>query len=489
MCLDSRVINKITVKYCFPIPRLDDMLDMMAGATIFSKIDLKSGYHQVRVRPGDEWKTAFKTKDGLYEWMVMPFGLSNAPSTFMRLMTQVLRPFIGIFVVVYFDDILIYSRTREDHLDHLRQIFQVLRAESLFVNPKKCAFLTDRVVFLGFVASPDSVSADPKVRAIPEPQNIHDVRSFHGLATFYRRFIRGFSTITAPITDCIRKGAFEWTKAAARAFVEIKARMSAAPVLRLPDFSKVFGVSCDASGVGIGGVLSQVGHPVAFFSEKLNDIRQRYSTYDKEFYAVVQALRHWRHYLLPQEFTLYSDHEALRYLNSQKKLNPRHAKWVKFLQEYTFVLRHKPRVENKVADALSCRVFLLTTMSIEVVDFDKLKEVYADCPDFGVIYMTVSSGPTSEYPDYLVHDGYLFRDHRLCLPQASVRDFMVWELHAVGLAGHFRRNKTLEAVESQFYWPSVKKRCSSDRCPLSNLRCCKTAKAKHRVIYTLAYSL
>ena len=202
------------------------MLDTMAGATIFSKIDLKSGYHQIRVRSGDEWKTAFKTKDGLYEWMIMPFGLSNAPSTFMRVMTQVLKPFLGKFLVVYFDDMLIYSNSREQHLDYLTQVCTTLRKESLYGNLKKCYFFTDKVVFLGFTVSFKGVSADPqKVQVIVdwlEPKNIHEIRSFYGLVSFYRRFIKGFSTIMSPIIDCMKQGEFIWTKTATKTFNKVK---------------------------------------------------------------------------------------------------------------------------------------------------------------------------------------------------------------------------------------------------------------------------
>ena len=210
MCVDWRAINNITIRYRHPIPRLEDMLDELSGAAIFSKIDLRSGYHQIRMKEGDEWKTAFKTKFGLYEWLVMPFGLTNAPSTFMRLMNHVLREFIGRFVVVYFDDILIYSRNESEHCDHIRQVLQVLRDNKLYANLEKCTFAKDKVIFLGYVVSKNGVEVDSsKIEAIqnwPIPMNVSQVRSFLGLAGFYRRFVRDFSTIAAALNELTKKG-------------------------------------------------------------------------------------------------------------------------------------------------------------------------------------------------------------------------------------------------------------------------------------------
>jgi Reverse transcriptase (RNA-dependent DNA polymerase)/RNase H-like domain found in reverse transcriptase len=335
MCVDSRAVNKITIKYRFTIPRLDDMLDQLHGASVFSKIDLRSGYHQIRMRPGDEWKTTFKTRDGLFEWMVMPFRLSNAPSTFMRLMNLVFKSFIDRFLVIYFDDILVYNTGESEHLEHLRQVFKALAEQKLYINLKKCEFLTSSLVFLGYVVSAEGIHVDPsKVDAIvswPTPANIHDVRSFHGLTSLYRRFIRDFSTLVSPINECLKGGVFKWTKKAEKSFQVIKEKMTATLILALPNFKNIFELKCDASGVGIGAVLNQEGRPITFFSEKLSDSCKNYTTYHKEFYAIVRALGHWRHYLISKEFILYSDHEALKFINGQHKLKPRHARWVEFL--------------------------------------------------------------------------------------------------------------------------------------------------------------
>ncbi|GJY28751.1 transposon ty3-I gag-pol polyprotein [Tanacetum coccineum] len=226
---------------------------------VFSKIDLRSGYHQLRIRPGDEWKTAFKTKKAL-RVACNAFGLSNAPSTFMRLMNQVLKPFIGKFLIVYFDDILIYNNTEDEHLDHLREVLKVLQEHQLFVNLKKCSFMTHKLLFLGFKVSADGIHVDDeKIKVIQEwltPQIIGDVQSFHGLSTFYRRFIRDFSTIMAPITECLKKGCFHWGDDAAKSFLLIKPKLTSAPVLVLPNFLKPFELETDASIIGVGAVLS-----------------------------------------------------------------------------------------------------------------------------------------------------------------------------------------------------------------------------------------
>ena len=219
LCIDCRAITRITIRYRFPIPRIDDLLDQLSDAAIFSKLDLRTSYQQVRIRAGEEWKTAFKTGERLYEWLVMPFSLSNAPSTFMRLMNDVLRPFSGKFVVIYFDDILIYSRTTTEHKRHLQMVCAKLQEEKLFANVTKCAFLRSSVAFLGFIVFAAGIAVDPgktaAIRNWPIPTSPFEVRNFHGLAQFYRRFVRNFSSLAASLTDLLKLKHFEWNASAA----------------------------------------------------------------------------------------------------------------------------------------------------------------------------------------------------------------------------------------------------------------------------------
>uniref|UniRef100_A0A2N9ES05 RNA-directed DNA polymerase n=1 Tax=Fagus sylvatica TaxID=28930 RepID=A0A2N9ES05_FAGSY len=423
MCVDCRAINNITVKYRHPIPRLDDMLDELHGSCVFTKIDLKSGYHQIRMKEGDEWKTAFKTKYGLYEWFVMPFGLTNAPSTFMRLMNHVLRAFIGRFVVVYFDDILIYSKNLEEHVMHLKSVLEILRKEKLFANLKKCTFCTDKLVFLGFVVSKRGIEVDEeKVKAIqewPTPTTIS-----------------------------------QWGKEQEKAFNLIKEKLTNALLLVLPNFAKTFEIECDASGIGIGAVLMQEGHPVAYFSEKLSGAALNYPTYDKEMYALVRALENWQHYLWPKEFVIHTDHESLKHLKGQQRLNRRHAKWVEFIETFPYVIRYKQGKENVVADALSRRYALLSTLDTKLLGFEYIKDLYAQDSDFGEVFNACEK---VAFGKFYRHDGFLFRENKLCVPMCSLRELFVREAHGGGLMGHFGVAKTLGILHDHFFWPHMKR--------------------------------
>ncbi|KAK1595408.1 hypothetical protein QYE76_018523 [Lolium multiflorum] len=415
LCTDCRSINNITIRYRHPIPRLDDMLDELSGSIMFSKVDLRSGYHQIRMQLGDEWKTAFKTKFGLYEWLVMPFGLTNAPSTFMRLMNEVLRAFIGRFVVVYFDDILIYSKSLEEHLDHLRAVFNALRDARLYGNLEKCTFCTNRVAFLGYVVTAQGIEVDPaKIEAIenwPQPKTVTQVRSFLGLAGFYRRFVKDFGSIAAPLNELTKKDVpFVWGDAQQDAFMILKDKLTHAPLLQLPDFNKTFELECDASGIGLGGVLLQEGKPVAYFSEKLSGPSLNYSTYDKELYAL--------------------------HIRSQAKLNRRHAKWVEFIESFPYVIKHKKGKDN---------IFGLET----------IKEQYLHDADFKDVLLNCKDGRT--WNKFVLNDGFVFRANKLCIPDSSVRLLLLQEAHGGGLMGHFGVKKTEDVLAAHFFWPRMRR--------------------------------
>jgi hypothetical protein len=249
----------------------------------------------------------------------MPFGVTNAPSTFMRLVNEVLHSFIGKFVVVYFDDILIYSKSLDEHIEHLRGVFGALREARLFVNLEKCTFCTDRVAFLGYVVTPQGIEVDEaKIEAIkswPIPATLTQLQSFLSLAGFYRCFMRDFSTIAAPLNDLMKKGVpFYWGVVQEHSFNTLIDKLTHAPLLQLSDFGKTFELECDANGIGIGGVLLQEGKPIAYFSEILSGPSLNYSKNDKELYALVHFLETWQHYLCPKEFVIHSDHESLKHI-------------------------------------------------------------------------------------------------------------------------------------------------------------------------------
>ncbi|KAI4894728.1 hypothetical protein NFI96_008423 [Prochilodus magdalenae] len=366
-CIDYRGLNSITKPFAYPLPLVPVALEQLRGATVFTKLDLRSAYNLIRVRKGDEWKTAFLTTRGHYEYQVMSFGLRNAPSVFQAFINDVLRDMLGHFVIAYIDDILVYSPDLPTHVQHVRRVLSRLLENHLYVKGEKCEFHLGSVSFLGYVISPEGVVMDDrKVDAVanwPAPRSIRELQRFLGFANFYRRFIRNFSSVAAPLTALLKGGAkrLVWNPLAENAFKELKIRFTTAPLLTHPDPSRPFVVEVDASSVGVGAVLSQRGgenpklYPVAYFSHKLTPAERNYGIGDKELLAIKLAFDEWRHWLegARHPFMVLTDHKNLEYLRNAKRLNSRQARWSLFFSRFDFRITYRPGTRNAKADALS----------------------------------------------------------------------------------------------------------------------------------------
>jgi hypothetical protein len=339
MCVDYRPLNEVSIKNKYPLPRIDILFDQLLGACYFSKIDLRLGYHQIKIRQEDIPKMAFSTRYGLYEFTVMSFGLTNAPAYFMYLMNSIFMEELDVFVVIFIDDILIYSKNRDEHARHIHIVLQKLWEHRLYAKFSKCEFWLEKVSFLGHILSKDGVAVDPsKVQDVLEwkqPRNVTGIWSFLGLTGYYRRFIENFSKIAKPMTELLKNGVkFRWSRASEEAFQALKDCLTTAPVLAQPNIHKNLDIYCDASRIGLGCVLMQEGQVVAYASRQLKRHEENYPTHDLELAAIVHAVKIWRHYLFGNHCNIYTDHKSLKYIFTQFDLNMRQRRWLELIKDY-----------------------------------------------------------------------------------------------------------------------------------------------------------
>ena len=333
MCIDYRALNSQTIQNRYALPRIDELFDRLHGAKVFSKLDLTSGYYQIAVKPKDRYKTAFRTRYGHYEFNVMSFGLTNAPATFQTLMNDIFRDLLDVCVIVYLDDILVYSKNKEEHEQYLRQVLQRLKDNQFYARLSKCTFFTNSIEYLGHIVDGDGLRPNSQlVQALmdfPQPRILKELQSFLGLANYYRKFIANFSNIALPLTDATRNNtqnnlrSIEWTQSMQIAFDALKKALTSASCLALPDPDDEFEVTTDTSedAKTVGAVLMQDDHPVAYESTKLNMHQLNYSVHDKEMCAIMHALQRWRSFLLGQHFKIYTDHRSLVHFKTQSNLN------------------------------------------------------------------------------------------------------------------------------------------------------------------------
>lgn len=489
MCIDYRGINRITIKNKYPLPRIDDLLDRLQGAKYFSSLDLCSAYHQIRLVDSDVPKTAFRCHLGSYEYKVLPFGLTNAPSHFQTVINQVLGGSEGgeelrKFVCVYLDDILIFSKTPEDHLRHLNIVLKRLREHRFYVKLKKCEFNKPEVKFLGHIVSAKGVKPDPaKVQSImewPAPRDVSELRSFLGLANYFRKFINHYSQIAAPLTDLLKHSAWPsvLSDAALHAFGALKHALISAPVLALPDFTKPFEVLCDASIQGIGAMLLQDGHPVAYESRKLTPAERNYTTTEQELLAVIHAFRVWRCYLEgTKNVTVVTDHCPNTFFSTQAILSRRQSRWSEFLHQFTFKWLYRPGRIN-AADPLS-RHPLHSVSAIALGPRKPIAALYLaavspagrkdnmmlpECMHADIeirIQSAYASDPwfadSHNLADLSARRGYWLKDNRIVVPDVNdLRYECVKLCHDMPWVAHLGVTKTLKMLERFFWWPSMR---------------------------------
>ncbi|TYK14463.1 Ty3/gypsy retrotransposon protein [Cucumis melo var. makuwa] len=427
-CVDYRALNNVTIPDKFPIPVIEELFDELNGATWFSKIDLKAGYHQIRMSSKDIEKTAFRTHEGHYEFMVMPFGLTNAPSTFQSLMNSIFKSYLRKFVLVFFDDILIYSKDVESHLQHLGLALQVLRKNELYANQKKCSFAKTKVDYLGHIISGKGVEVDPeKIRAIkewPTPKNVREVRGFLGLTGYYRKFVQHYSSIAAPLTQLLKLGGFKWNKDAEEAFLKLQNAMMTLPILALPDFNAIFEVETDASGYGVGAVLMQSKRPIAYFSHTLAIRDRAKPVYERELMA------------------------------------PQYQKWIAKLLGYSFEVVYKPGLENKAADALSRTpptVQLYSLIAPTLIDLTRIKEEVEKDEQLQKIVAELKEEDESKGNKFSIQQGMLKYKDRLVISKTStLLPTILHTYHDSIFGGHSGFLRTYKRLAGELYWEGMK---------------------------------
>jgi hypothetical protein len=492
LCIDYRAINSVTIKNKYPLPLLADMFPKLGRAKIFTHLDLPDAYHLVRIRPGDEWKTAFRCKFGHFQYNVISFGLSNAPSAFQYFMNDILSDMLGDSVVVYLDDILIYSESEEEHAKHVAAVLQRLRKHTLQVNPAKCSFHTTSTDFLGHIFSSNGVSMDPaKVSAVadwPQPTSVKEIQVFLGFANFYRQFIQCYSELVQPLTSYTRSEfkfrPFLWTNEADLAFKTLKSAFASAPILRIFDPSKTAIVETDCSDFAMGAILSQLGddkqlHPIAFHSRKLLPAEVNYDTHDKELLAVIDAFSVWRHYLIavdPQDpVIVLSDHERLQRFAKTQQLTRRQYRWAAKLSEFSFKIIHRPGRLSGKPDALSRRPDLAIAAGdllhkqnflqlFERVDVDAITILTSDEAWLNSIRTaTADSDLLSDFHEDKLEDKFTFErgllhyNDLICLPTEELQVEIFRRRHCSPASGHFGIHKTVELITRDYWFPRMRR--------------------------------